>query len=201
MMFFITGIASTCYEDYYFGDQYIEIDSLSLENFENTGETGPYNTDTISREAYMMTVSLAIEGVLLSYTRHNTGIFPSSVAHGNNSFILYDTIIGFRINTIDFFDNNHRAGSDLTDIFNAEFPGGHANNVSMSVEDKYRYYLPLPATEMIEELNNAEFTSSGNNIHLYLVSLPESTTNRFVVTMDLLDGRTLSDTTDIIYWR
>ena len=207
---FLAGISSTCYEEWPCESEYciyyVGISTMDLTDMDNSEKEIKSAGDTVTNESYAMSVKFEMEDVLLGYNEGNSSFFSGAYASSNventMTYQLHDTIENIKIITIFDFDSDHSAGSDISNYFLGETQGifDPVGESSSTVPIKYELLETLP--EVIDEVNNLSSIYGMHFwINLYLVNPSLNKQSRFVLQVDLLDGRLLQDTTNLIIWR
>ncbi len=163
-------------------------DSIETVHIDNSGQNPKYiNSGTILKEAYGIQIKLSLNQ-LAFFKPLNFGAFNSTFAFDCEcppeiQYLAQDTISEIKIITLNDFDNNHLANSEISVYFKV-----------------YTYSNYITIQEFIDTPENIYYEKPDKKfIDIYLMQAPEITgEHQFKVEIGLSNGSILSSTTSLI---
>ena len=163
--------------------------SLQVQNLDNRGQSAMPATGGIAlKEAYGIRIKVHCEttaSATVPFSFFLSSGYAFSCRCGEPvQYLAKDSITSLRIITINDFDTEHKAGSDITDHFKL-----NAGYYFISIADYLKQEAPVFYME----------ADKNTILDALLIQYPnQSGTHRFRIEMNLSDGRTLSQETDTI---
>lgn len=165
-------------------EENVFICSLELSNLDNSGFSATVGGDTIVKEAFGigLDVILDLNQTCSKQTPLLTGAYASDCSCLPATTFIRNRVTQLNIFTLDDFDAQHLAGSDVTSYFYEFFSGNYH-----------------PAADALD-MSTAEFETRLIQRDLLLMEPPATAGNfSFEVQLVLSNGDTLSQTTQNVY--
>jgi hypothetical protein len=162
--------------------------SISVEHLDNSGPMPAVSSGPVLKHAYAVRVDIDREKIATIIALPRFSFFQSAYASGDcapDEFIPADTLSSFKIFTLQDFDDNHAAGSDVSDYFRISNPSAYT-----ALDD----YIDMYGASVV--YNRGDLDTS---LQILLMTPPTlNTTHQFRVQIELTDGRVLESTTTTI---
>ncbi|RAW00349.1 DUF5034 domain-containing protein [Pseudochryseolinea flava] len=184
---FLLDVASSCsmgcdVETY----QYVHKD-LQVANLDNSGAKAVVTSGEVKRSAYGIRLSISRDAI--AAILHEPGLSFSTKLYASdcieNEYIAKDSITSIKVVSLVNFDEEHGAGSDVSDYFKVGLTGAFT-----ALDDYVNMYG--------HQTLNLNGPIQAHEINLLLMTQPEPGTYQFKLEVTISDGRNFEGTTNEI---